>query len=73
MVMVPTVMLTLLKPKSNTVRNDSHLRPVTHSPHIAFGVVLTVLSLSGSSGEDALLSRVGASHGPVTDTFATFD
>ena len=30
------------------------LRPVTYSPHVAFGVILTVLGLPGSGGEDAL-------------------
>lgn len=53
--------------------SHSHLRPVTNSPHIALRVVLTVLRLPGSGGEDTLLSRVSAPHGPVAHTFATLD
>lgn len=47
------------------------LRPVTYSPHVAFGVILTVLGLPGSGGEDALFSRVSAPHGAMPHTFAT--
>lgn len=50
-----------------------HLRPVTNSPHVALGVVLTVLRLPGSGGEDTLLSRVSAPHSPVPHAFATLD
>lgn len=50
-----------------------HLRPVTNSPHVALRVVLTVLRLPGSGGEDTLLSRVCAPHGPVAHTFTTLD
>lgn len=64
-------MLTLVKLNNENVQNDSHLRPVTHPPHIAFGVILAVLSLPGSGGEDAFLSGVSTPHGPMTYTFAT--
>lgn len=63
-------MLTLLKPNTEDVQHDSYLGPVTHSPHVAFRVILTVLGLPGPGGEDAFLSRVSTPHGPVTDTFA---
>lgn len=53
--------------------SHSHLRPVTDSPHVALRVVLTVLRLPGLGGEDTLLSRVSAPHGPVPHAFATLD
>lgn len=66
-------MVTLLKLNTENVQNDSHLRPVTHSPNIAFRVILTVLSIPGSGGEDAFLSRVSTPHSPMTYAFATLD
>lgn len=70
---VSRAMQILLKPNTENVQNESHLRPVTHSPQVAFGVILTVLGLPGSGGKDALLSGVSTPHGPLTDTFATLD
>lgn len=64
---------TSLKPDTETEQNDAHLGPVAHPPHVAFRVILTALRLPGPGGEDALLPRVGAPHGPVTDPFATLD
>lgn len=69
----PRAVRTSLKPDTEGGQNGAHLGPVTHSPHIAFRVILTVLRLPGSGREDALLSGVGAPHGPVTDAFAAFD
>lgn len=70
---LPRAVLTLWKSNPENVQDESHLRPVTHSPHKAFRVILTVLSLPGSGGEDAFLPRVRTPHSPVTHTFATLN
>ena len=73
MVIVLRAMLTIQKLNTEYVQKGSHLRPVTHPPHIAFGVILTVFSLPGSGGEDTFLSRVSTPHSPMTYTLATLD
>lgn len=49
----------------------SHLRPVSHSPDIAFGIVLTVLCFFRSCGQNAFLAGIGAPHSPMPYSLTT--
>lgn len=51
----------------------SHLRPVSHSPDIAFGIVLTVLCFFRSCGQNALLAGIGAPHSSMPYSLTTLN
>lgn len=48
-----------------------HLRPVSHSPDVAFGIVLTVLCFFRSCGQNTFLAGIGAPHSPMPYSLTT--
>jgi len=48
-----------------------HLRPVSHSPDIAFRIVLTVLCFFRSCGQNTFLAGIGAPHSPMPYSLTT--
>lgn len=48
-----------------------HLRPVSHSPDKAFGIIFTVLCFFRSCGQNTFLAGIGAPHSPMPYSLTT--